>query len=109
MEGERLGLSVSLRTSQRIVRGDVEAADRIVVEDVGETSEGSSRLSPGTPDGFTGEARLELGKEEISRIATILGEAARTRYLEVGEIKLESRPGEIVVRSRVYEPEEEYE
>ena len=59
--------------------------------------------------GFSVEAKLELDQEEISRIATILREAARTRYLEVGEIEQESRAGEIVLRSRIYEPEEEYE
>jgi hypothetical protein len=34
---------------------------------------------------------------------------ARAAYMEVEDVRLESRPGEISLRARVYEPEEEYE
>lgn len=104
-EGRRLGLGVSLRTMQRVKRGEIESSGEVAAEGA-EVVESGSRE---TLDKVVGQARLRLDREEISRIAAILGEAARTRYLEVGEFKVESRPGEIVMRSLVYEPEEEYE
>ena len=105
-EGERLGLEVSLRTVQRIGKGEIQPAGVVIWN---EERRHDNEVHRKIPSENIGEVKLELGQEEISRIATILGEAARARYLEVGEIELESRPGEIVVRSRVYEPEEEYE
>jgi hypothetical protein len=52
---------------------------------------------------------LSLGEEESAGIADILRRAARAGYLEVDDLRFESRPGEISVRARVYEPEDEYE
>ena len=52
---------------------------------------------------------LVVGEEERGAVADILRRAARASFLEVGELQLESRPGEISVRVRVYEPEENYE
>ncbi len=52
---------------------------------------------------------LELGEEESARIADILRRAALAGYMEVEELRVESRPGEISLRARVYEPEEQYE
>ncbi|HEX5915295.1 MAG TPA: hypothetical protein VFY54_19450, partial [Rubrobacter sp.] len=52
---------------------------------------------------------LELGEEESERIADILRRAAQAGYMEVEELRVESRPGEISLRARVYEPEEQYE
>jgi hypothetical protein len=52
---------------------------------------------------------LVVGEEERDAVADILRRAARASFLEVGELQLESRPGEISVRVRVYEPEENYE
>jgi hypothetical protein len=52
---------------------------------------------------------LALGEEERGGIADILRRAARASYLEVGDLEVGSRPGEVYVRARVYEPEEEYE
>lgn len=112
-EAERLGLEVSGRTLQRVLRGEVRAVGAVGSavaggirargegERSGEAFEGYGRVQSG--------ARLDLGEEEMLEIAAILGKAARRRYLEVGDIELESRPGEIVVRSRIYEPEDEYE
>ncbi|MGF1471939.1 MAG: ATP-binding protein [Rubrobacteraceae bacterium] len=105
--GRDLGLDVSLRTVQRIRNGEIPAAESI--------SEGGSadrgRVWGNKKDVVAGEegARLDLRAEEMSGIAAILGEAARSRYLEIGDLKIEARPGEIVLRSRIYEPEEEYE
>ncbi|HET7269847.1 MAG TPA: hypothetical protein VFI90_02055, partial [Rubrobacter sp.] len=52
---------------------------------------------------------LSLREEETARIADILRQAARAGYMEVEDVRLESRPGEISLKARVYEPEEEYE
>jgi hypothetical protein len=52
---------------------------------------------------------LTVGEEERGAVAAILRRAARASYLEIEELQLESRPGEISVRARVYEPEEDYE
>ena len=107
--GEGLGLAVSLRTVQRILRGEVRplAAER------GEGSEGWEARDAGVQ--VAGRANavegplLALGEEERVGIADILGRAARAGYLEVEDIRFEFRPGEISFRARVYEPEEEYE
>jgi hypothetical protein len=50
-----------------------------------------------------------LGDEEKAEIADILKRAARAGYLEVEELKIEARPGEVSLRARVYEPEDDYE
>ena len=52
---------------------------------------------------------LALGEGEKAEIADILRRAARAGYLEVEELKIEARPGEVSLRARVYEPEDEYE
>ena len=52
---------------------------------------------------------MRLGEEERTKIADILGWAARAGYLEVEDLRFESRPGEISIKARVYEPEEEYD
>ena len=99
-----LGLGVSVRSVQRILRGEV-----LPVEGVseGERCAGvGGRRAIGRRDGGP---VLELGEEESARIADILRRAARAGYMEVEELRFESRPGEISLRARVYEPEEEYE
>ncbi len=100
----RLGLEVSLRTAQRVWRGEIAPVSSVVVGR--ERTERSGRRARG---GLRDGPLLALGEEERSGIADILRRAARASYLEVGEFELRSRPGEISVRARVYEPEEEYE
>jgi histidine kinase/DNA gyrase B/HSP90-like ATPase len=100
-----LGLGVSLRTAQRILRGEVRplAAER----------GGGAGREPGmgaVGRGSVGEGPLlALGEEERQGIADILGRAGRAGYLQVEDVRFEVRPGEISFRARVYEPEEEYE
>ena len=98
-----LGLGVSVRSAQRILRGEV-----LPVECVsgGEDEMVRGRRVVGRRDGGP---VLELGEEESARIADILRRAARAGYMEVEELRFESRPGEISLRARVYEPEEQYE
>ena len=99
-----LGLGVSMRSVQRILRGEVRPVESV---SAGESAGGAGRQRA------RGEVRggpvLELGEEESARIADILRQAARAGYMEVEELRFESRPGEISLRARVYEPEEEYE
>ncbi len=52
---------------------------------------------------------LAMGEEEKRGIEDILRRAARASYLEIGEFRLQSRPGEVSVWARIYEPEDEYE
>jgi Histidine kinase-, DNA gyrase B-, and HSP90-like ATPase len=99
-----LGLSVSVRSVQRILRGEVRPVENV---SGGERDEGfRDRRAVGKRDGGP---VLELGEEESARIADILRRAARAGYMEVEELRIESRPGEISLRARVYEPEEQYE
>jgi Histidine kinase-, DNA gyrase B-, and HSP90-like ATPase len=97
-----LGLDVSVRSVQRILRGEVRPVERIS----GGERDAGGRRAVGRRDGGP---VLELGEEESARIADILRRAARAGYLEVQELRFESRPGEISLRARVYEPEEQYE
>jgi len=103
-EALRLGLDVSLRSIQRILRGEVRPVEG-VSDGVGARRVGGRRAGGGQDGGPV----LELGEEESARIEDILRRAARAGYMEVEELRLESRPGEISLKARVYEPEEEYE
>jgi hypothetical protein len=92
-----------LRTAQRVWRGEIAPVGSVVEE------EGAVRSGWRAQRGVRDEPVLALGEEERSGIADILRRAARASYLEVGEFELRTRPGEVSVRARVYEPEEEYE
>jgi hypothetical protein len=103
-----LGLDVSLRTAQRVWRGDVEPVGAVSVG--GERAPVKGREPRRGVGGEGGEGPLlALGDEEKGGIADILRRAARASYLELGDLELESRHGEISLRARVYEPEEDYE
>lgn len=100
---DRLGLGVSLRTAQRVLRGEVGALGPVAIE----------RGERGVPRGrrVVGEGGpvLPLGDGERAGIEAILRRAASAGYLEVENLRVESRPGEIVVRAHIYEPEDEYD
>jgi hypothetical protein len=101
---EEVGLDLSLRTAQRVWRGQVRPLDAL------ETPGGSGPAKEREAHGVVGEGPLlALGEEERGAIADILRRAARASYLELEDLKHESRPGEISLRARVYEPEEDYE
>jgi hypothetical protein len=105
-KAEALGLEVSSRTVQRVLGGEVEAA--------GEVAEGGGG-GGGRASGRAGGRRggegpiLSVGEGELAEIGAVLSRAARASYLELSGLVVEKRPGEIVVKARVYEPEEEYE
>jgi hypothetical protein len=105
--GERataLGLEVSLRTAQRVWSGEISPVGRVADEE-GRAVRSESVRGRGVGDGPV----LVIGEEDERGIADILRRAARAGYLELGEVELRSRPGEISVRARIYEPEDEYE
>jgi anti-sigma regulatory factor (Ser/Thr protein kinase) len=99
-----LGLGVSVRSAQRILRGELLPLEGVAG---GEGAAGAARSR--TKAAGDGGPVLVLGDEDRARIADILRRAARAGYLEVEDLKVESRRGEISISSRVYEPEEEYE
>jgi Histidine kinase-, DNA gyrase B-, and HSP90-like ATPase len=102
-----LGLEVSLRTVQRVWRGEVGPVGAVLAAAGGEMA---GQRESGGPRRVAGEGPvLALGEEEKRAVVDILRRAARASYLEVGELRLESRPGEISVKAPVYEPEEDYE
>jgi hypothetical protein len=98
-----LGLEISLRTAQRLWRGEIAPAEG--VREGRRAIRVERKVGRAAGDGPV----LLLGKEERGSIADILRRAATASYLELGEVELQARPGEISVRARVYEPEEEYE
>jgi hypothetical protein len=103
-EALELGLGVSTRSVQRILRGEVQPVESF---SEGESAGGYERRRAGP---VIGEGPvLTLGEQETARIADILRRAAGAQYIEVEDLRLESRPGEISLKARVYEPEEEYE
>jgi Histidine kinase-, DNA gyrase B-, and HSP90-like ATPase len=99
-----LGLGVSVRSLQRIMRGEVRPVGAIA----GGRSSAEARGRRAGVEAGRGPV-LELEEEDRWRIADILRRAARAGYMEIEDVRLESRPGEISLRARVYEPEEEYE
>jgi hypothetical protein len=100
----RLGLEVSLRTVQRIANEEVLAAEEVIsgalVRHPGKRAAG--RKGPGGPILFVGE-------EDLAEIQATLRRAARSSYLDLARLDVERRPGEVVLRASIYEPEEEYE
>lgn len=98
-----LGLRMSLRTVQRVLRGEIRPVARVRWEAVRGSEEARARRR-----GETGPV-LRVGEEEREGIAAILTRAARAGYLEIDDLGVETRPGEVVVRARIYEPEDEYE
>jgi hypothetical protein len=109
-EAAGLGLGLSLRTVQRILRGEVRPLASLGIGGAGKDRPGQVESGRGSGRGRGGEGPvLVLGEEERGEIAAILGRAVRAEYLEVEDVRFEARPGEISIRARVYEPEEEYE
>ncbi|QIN83000.1 hypothetical protein GBA63_10325 [Rubrobacter tropicus] len=100
-----IGLDLSSRTVQRVLRGEVRPASELTVDEPGIRPK-ETRRGRGTG---SGGAVLPFGEKEKAEIAAILGRAARAGYVEVDDLRVVSRPGEILLKARVYEPEEEYE
>ena len=106
-EADRLGLEVSVRSVRRVLRGEVLPEKAVSEGEKAETAAGrKGRVGDG---GSGGGPEFLLGEEERAGIADILRRAALAGYLEIEDLEFRSRPGEISIIARVYEPEEEYE
>ena len=105
-----VGLGVSLRTAQRVMSGGVSGAEAVgaASPEAAGGSGRSGRAGGGGPSGAGGPI-LTLGDEELEELSVVLRRVARASYLDLFGLAAEGRPGEIVIRARVYEPEEEYE
>lgn len=102
-----LGLELSLRTMQRVVAGRVPAANEVVADSLKDT--GESTDLPGVGRNGSRGPILSMEAEDLAKIRTVLRSAARSSYLDLAGLEVEKRPGEVLLRARVYEPEEEYE
>jgi Histidine kinase-, DNA gyrase B-, and HSP90-like ATPase len=99
-----LGLEVSLRTVQRVVAGKVSAADEVVAEAMDErTSRYVERQNEAAGP------ILSVGPQDLAQIRAVLRRVARSNYLDLAELSVERRAGEVILRAHVYEPEDEYE
>jgi hypothetical protein len=99
-----LGLEISARSVRRVLRGEVRPEEAVWRKEKAVESfmRWKKRVGDRGPE-------LRLGEEERAGIADILRRAALAGYLEVEDLRFQSRPGEISIIARVYEPEEEYE
>jgi hypothetical protein len=104
-----LGLQVSLRTVQRVLGGGISAAGEVTIDSlsegrdlVGEKPSVARQDDPGGPI-------LSVGAEDLAEIRAVLGRAAGSSYLELAGLDVEARPGEVILRARVYEQEDEYD
>jgi hypothetical protein len=100
----RLGLEVSLRTVQRIANEEVLAAEEVIS---GALIMRADKRAAGRKG--AGGPILFVGEEDLAEIQTTLRRAARSSYLDLARLDVERRPGEVVLRASIYEPEEEYE
>jgi len=104
-----LGLEVSLRTVQRVIAGEVPAANDISSGSGGVVRGGSRVGSRKERSEGPGGPILSIGNDDLAEIRSVLRRAAAASYLELAGLDFDTRPGEVTIRGRVYEPEEEYE
>ena len=105
--GDSLGLGVSIRTAQRIVRG--ELGDARSITSMSPDSNGGSKSKAESKSPAKSGVNISLGNEEMDEIATILRRIVQARYLDMGELRVESRQGEISLKTYIFELEDEYE
>ena len=103
-EASRLGLEMSSRTVQRVLSREVVAAREVLSDG----AEGRGRPKNIRRNGAEGPI-LRVDEEDLAEIRAVLRRAARSSYLDLAHVELKRRPGEVVIRALVYEPEEEYE
>jgi hypothetical protein len=102
----RVGIGISTRTVQRVARGNISPVSSVSSFDARSNivRRGKEKVSK-----RLGSRSLVLGPDEVREIWAILERSARTSYLEVGELEVESRGGGVVLKAQVFEPEDEYE
>ncbi len=100
---------MSLRTVQRVVAGEVPAAKDISLSSGGVVRGGRRVGSREARSEGPGGPILSISKDDLAEIRSVLRRAASSSYLEFAGLDFDARPGEVIIRGRVYEPEEEYE
>ena len=108
-----LGLEVSLRTVHRVVAGEIPPAEVVgsgtaSESPIGRPATGRTHSRVAGHFGFGGPI-LSVGAEDLDEIRGILRRAARSSYLDLAELDVEARPGEMILKAHIYEPEDEYE
>lgn len=106
--GDSLGLGVSMRTAQRIVSGEL-GNTRPITSMVPVSHDEFKPKKAGNISPEKSGANISLGDGEIDEIATILRRIVQARYLDMGELRVESRRGEISLKTHIFELEDEYE
>ena len=96
-----------MRTVQRVVAGRVSAANEVIADNLKDAGESTSS-SGARRNGFRGPI-LSVEAEDLAQITAVLRRAARSSYLDLAGLDIEKRPGEVLLRARIYEPEEDYE
>lgn len=102
---DEVGLGVSGRTVRRVLDGEISGMAPISPQ----VDANSGKREKATGAGKRGGPSLALQEEEVRQISAILSRSARASYLEIGQLEVRSLAGEIVLKARVFEPEEEYE
>ena len=108
--GSGLGLDVSLRTAQRIVAGSISPSSSSASGLLGVDNDGRAQMR--TARARRAEAVgpiLRVRGEDLEEIQEVLRRVARSSYLDIAGLDLQARPGEVILKAQVYEPEEEYE
>ena len=102
---ESLGLGLSERSARRVLSRVVPCASEVLVENSGsiEGNRGEKEEISG------GGVVMKLSSEETEEIAAILRRAAGVRYLELGALRVDAKAGELWIKARLSETEEEYE
>ncbi len=103
-----MGARLTRRTLQRILKGQVALAERVeagagsVISVAGREQTRAERFA-------AAGGKLYLEERDLAEIRAVIERAARESYLRVGELNFSTREGEIVLKARVYEAEEEYD
>lgn len=108
-EARSLGLETSLRTVQRVVTGEISAAEEVIFGTAGGGDVSGRATGDVRRQKESGGPILSVGAEDLAQILSVLRRAARMSYLDLAGLDVEKRPGEVILRARVYEPEDEYE
>ena len=103
--GYDLGLEVSLRTVQRVLRGEIEQVGPLSPS----SSQGSDARGERYPSVDKSGVNISFEAKEKDAIATILRRMVQARYLDMGELRVETRPGEISFKAHIFDLEDEYE
>ncbi len=98
-----------MRTAQRVVAGSVSPASPATgpeILGVGRDSRTQMRAARRVE---AGAPILPVRGEDLDEIREVLRRVARSSYLDIAGFDIKTRPGEVILKAQVYEPEEEYE